>query len=180
MTSLDARKQLQTLLDVSSDGIIGPRTLAALHALAGAAPESDWPAPVLSAPPNEEVHSVMASNFADPADVAAYRKAKARGLSDQEAFKVGDNGIGKWGDDTTSTTPMCALPPEDWEHLGAGARGAKVLVCANKASVVCELRDTMPHKKNITNGCALDLNEAACNALGLRIPMTTPATWQWV
>ena len=126
------------------------------------------------------VNHVKASSFADPADVAAFRRCKASGKSDQECFKVGDNGIGCWGDDTTADKPMCALPPEDWKPLGAKARGALVLVKANGREVVCELRDTMPQKANIKNGAGIDLNPAAVKALGLRQPIMVAATWEWV
>jgi hypothetical protein len=126
------------------------------------------------------IHHIKASSFADPADVRAFRKCKLRGGTDQECFKVGDNGIGRWGDDTTADKPMCALPPEDWEHLGSKARGAKVLVKANGREVVCELRDTMPRKKNIKNGAGIDLNPAAVEAIGLTPPIMVSATWEWV
>ena len=33
-------------------------------------------------------------------DVAAYKKAIASGKTEAEALKVGDNGVGKWGDNT--------------------------------------------------------------------------------
>lgn len=71
--------------------------------------------------------TVKASTFADPADVAAFKKAKAAGKTDAQAFKVGDNGIGKWGDFTaTETAAMCALPREDWEEkMGQGQRRAR-------------------------------------------------------
>jgi hypothetical protein len=72
----------------------------------------------------EAVHVVTASSFADPADIAAYKKAIAQGKSEKQALAVGDNGIGAWGDDTTDESkPMCALPPEDW--LGRWTSGAK-------------------------------------------------------
>lgn len=123
---------------------------------------------------------VLASSFADPADVRAFRKCKAKGKTDQECFKVGDNGIGKWGDDTTVNIPMCALPPEDWGPLGDDARGSKVRVQANGKEVICELRDTMPAVKNIKNGARIDLNQAAVVALGLKPPILIPANWNWV
>lgn len=126
------------------------------------------------------IHRVKASSFADPADVRAFKKCKATGKSDQECFKVGDNGIGKWGDDTTANKPMCALPREDWAHLGDDARGAKVLVTANGREVVCELRDTMPARANIKNGAGIDLNPAACAAIGLTPPIMISATWSWI
>lgn len=125
------------------------------------------------------IHEVRASSFADPADVAAFRRCKAKGKSDQECFKVGDNGIGCWGDDTTGATPMCALPPEDWKPLGKAARGARVRVKANGREVICELRDTMPKRANIKNGAGIDLNPAAVAALGLHPPIMINATWEW-
>ena len=124
-------------------------------------------------------HEVMASSFADPADVAAYRKCKRQGKSDAQCRKVGDNGVGCWGDDTTANVPMCALPPEDWKPLKK-PRGAKVRVTVGKRSVVCELRDTMPKKENITNGAGIDLNPAACAALGLTPPVMVRAVWEFV
>ena len=123
---------------------------------------------------------VYASSFADPGDVRRFLACKAKGMSDREAFKYGDNGIGCWGDDTTADRPMCALPPEDWKPLGSKARGARVVVVANGKSVACELRDTMPRRANITNGAGIDLNPAACAALGLRPPVMVPATWEFV
>lgn len=161
-------QQIQQILGVQADGVFGPVSLAALNALIAA--------PVEQAPME---HVVLASTFADPADVAAFRKAKAEGMSDEEAFKVGDNGIGKWGDDTTADVPMCALPPEDWEPFADTARGKGVIVTHGTASVVCQLRDTMPHRANITNGAGIDLNPAACDALGITPPALVQASWKW-
>lgn len=92
---------------------------------------------------------------------------------------MGDNGVGKWGDDCTSSTPMCALPPEDWQQLDY-PRLAKVLVKANGKQAVCLLGDTMPHKANIKNGAGIDLSPAAVAALGLRPPIMVSATWEWI
>jgi hypothetical protein len=125
------------------------------------------------------VHRVKASSFADPADIAAFKRCKAKGKTDQQCFAVGDNGIGKWGDSTVQGTgPCCALPPEDWRKLAA-PRKSKVLVTVGRKSVVCELRDTMPAKRHIKNGAGIDLNPDACAALGLRPPIMVNATWQW-
>jgi len=75
---------------------------------------------------------VTASSFADPKDVAAYKKAIAAGKTEAQALKLGDNGIGKWGDNTArDDVAMCALPPEDWLAKwgsDAKARGKKVAV----------------------------------------------------
>jgi hypothetical protein len=159
--------EIQTILGVQADGEWGPITQAALEAAIH--PEL---------PPG--VKRVYASSFADPEDVKRFWQCKALGGTDEQCFRVGDNGIGKWGDDCTGSKPMCALPPEDWEPFGEAARGKQVMVTANGKTVVCELRDTMPHEANITNGCGIDLNPAAVGALGLRPPIRVPATWAWV
>ena len=119
----------------------------------------------------------LASSFADPADIAAFSRCKAAGGTDQACFKIGDNGIGCWGDDTTAPRPMCALPREDWAPLGSKARGARVYISANGRTIQAELRDTMPARKNIKNGAIIDLNPAACAALALTPPMLVLATW---
>lgn len=142
------------------------------------------PKPPPTEPTGEtEHHHVLASSFADPADVAAFRRCKARGGSDQECFKKGDNGIGLWGDDTTGQIPMCALPPEDMiERWGAidAARRKKVHVSANTRSVVCIVADRMPHRDHITNGAGIDLNPAAVYDLGLTPPVKVRAIWNWI
>ena len=124
---------------------------------------------------------VQASSFADPADLIAFKRAKSRGLSDMEAFKFGDNCVGKWGDPTgEGTGPSCALPPEDWRPLGDKAHLAQVRVFSNGRSVVCLLKDTMPARANIKNGCGIDLNPDACADLGLHPPVLCAASWEWV
>ena len=122
--------------------------------------------------------TVLASSFADPADIAAFKRCKAQGKTDRECFKVGDNGIGCWGDDTTKDRPMCALPPEDWKILDH-PRGALVDVRRETFTITCELRDTMPKKQNIRNGAGIDLNPAACAALHLTPPVLTSVKWRW-
>jgi hypothetical protein len=128
---------------------------------------------------------VIASSFADPADVAAYRQAIAEGKSEEEALALGDNGIGAWGDDTTSEQqPMCALPPDDWRaKWGSGsiARGKQVEVTYNGQTVIGELRDTMPPKAKITNGAGIDLNPGFASAFGVKQPfMLQNVEWNWV
>ncbi len=141
--------------------------------------EPELPRETVEPDSDNPVHFVKASSFADPADVLAFKRCKAGGGTDQECFKVGDNAIGCWGDSTSAPVPMCALPREDWQPLGSAARGRKVLVKANGHSVVCELRDTMPHKRNIKNGAGIDLNPAAVAKLGMKPPIMIAATWQW-
>jgi hypothetical protein len=103
---------------------------------------------------------------------------KKRGYSDRRAFRYGDNGIGYWGDRTTGKTPMVALPREDWQHL-LSPRHTPILVKANERVIHALLADTMPRKRNIKNGAGLDLNPAACRALGLRPPVMARAEWSW-
>jgi hypothetical protein len=130
------------------------------------------------------VHIVTASSFADPADVAAFRKCLKSGKTQRQCFRVGDNGIGVWGDDTTVDKPMCALPPEDWLakwKKSSVARGKKIELSLKGRKVVCELRDTMPPRAKITNGAGIDLNPGAAKALGLKPPFLQPhVSWRWV
>jgi hypothetical protein len=128
---------------------------------------------------------VIASSFADPKDIAKYKRAIAEGKTEKEALKVGDNGIGKWGDNTArDDVPMCALPPEDWSAkwgLGSLARGKKVSVTYKGKTVVGELRDTMPHKAKITNGAGIDLNPGFAKAFAVIPPfLIRDVTWDWV
>lgn len=159
-------RTIQGILGVDQDGVWGPVTQRAFEGWLNRVTCQRW-------------REVKASSFADPADVEAFRRCKARGGSDQECFKVGDNGKGCWGDDTTADKPMCALPREDWYAFGTHARGREVVVEANGRTLVCELRDTMPSRKIIRNGCGIDLNPAACKGLGLKPPMIVAARWRW-
>ena len=127
---------------------------------------------------------VKASSFADKADVAAFKKAKAKGMSDQEAFKFGDNGIGFTGlDCTDESIPFVALPREDWmEKFGTKAKASRqpVNVTIKGKTVRCLIGDTMPSRANIKNGCGIDLAPGAQKAFGLKPPFTVPAEWEWV
>jgi len=108
--------------------------------------------------------------FATPSDYNAYRKAKAEGKTDEEAFAMGDNCIGCWGDRTNGSQAICALPPETmaetWGSL-ASAKHKPVLVTYNGKSFECIVGDVMPHRANITNGAIIDMNPALCAGLGL-------------
>ncbi len=127
--------------------------------------------------------NVLASSFADLADLRAYERCKAQGKPDRECFKVGDNGIGCWGDRTAQEEiPMCALPPEDMiARFGSvkAAKHARVRVTANGREVLCLLADRMPAKANITNGAGIDLNPAAAKQLALQPPFLVRARWEW-
>lgn len=180
MNARNEWKKVQAILGTTQDGIPGPNDEAALARLQMHAKlNSDaWEADETSPSHPNPWRTGKASSFADPADVRAFKKCKAQGKSDQECFKVGDNGIGKWGTDTTQNRPMCALPREDWAHLAKPA-GTRVVVEANGRTITCELQDTMPAKANIKNGAIIDLNPAACAALGLTPPIMVNARWRW-
>lgn len=130
----------------------------------------------------------LASSFADPADVRAFKRCKAKGKSDKDCFLVGDNGIGCWNDLTAQTVvPMCALPPQDMEGRWgsvAKAKHKKVRVTllgrrrSQTKTVVCVLADRMPRKPN-KSGAGIDLNPAASAALGLEPPHLVEVTWEW-
>jgi hypothetical protein len=141
------------------------------------------PAIVITRPRGAE-HYGSASSFADPADVVAFRKCKATGKSDQECFKVGDNGIGFTGMNcATDKIAICALPPDDWRPrfgVKANAVGAKVAVTVQGVTYIGVLGDTMPAKANIKNGAIIDLNPGFAKLFGLRPPFMVRASWRWV
>jgi len=124
----------------------------------------------------------LASDFASLADLRAYQNAKKKGLSDRLAFELGDNGRGCYGDLTAQLhTPMCALPPETMTEWFGGVKQAKhmrVKVTEHElgTTVVCIIADRMPARKNIKNGCGIDLNPAALVALGLKSPIKRNVT----
>lgn len=166
--SLGDYKKIQLILGFKGDevdGIFGPLSKRALGNI------------IYSSKSAKNVG--LASSFADEADIRAFKRCKSTGLSDKQCFKVGDNGIGFWGDSTVSNTPMCALPPDDWTFLGKNARGAKVAVTIKGKTVICELRDRMPAKKNVTNEAIIDLAPGAQKAFGLKAPFMVPCSWSW-
>ncbi len=111
-----------------------------------------------------------------------FKACKAKGKTDLECFKVGDNGVGCWGDATAQTlVPMCALPPQDMEEKWGSVAKAKhklVRVTHGAQSVTCVLADRMPRKPN-KSGAGIDLNPAASAMLGLKPPHLVPVTWEW-
>lgn len=129
-------------------------------------------------------YAVKATSFADPADISAYRKCKAKGLPDDVCFRVGDNGIGLWDDDCSlGSGPSVALPPEDMvAKYGSmpDAKHKRVKVTAVGASVIAILKDRMPHKRNITNGAGIDMNPDTCKALGISVPAEAGVVWEWL
>jgi hypothetical protein len=119
-----------------------------------------------------------ASSFADPADIRRFRKCKAEGKSDKQCFKVGDNGIGFWGDDVSEGTgSACALPPEVIELNGL-RHNYPVIVSRNERKTIALLKDHMPHLRNLANDARIDLNPDACRELGLVPPVMTEVTYE--
>lgn len=129
-------------------------------------------------------HTGMASSFADIADVKAFRQCKAKGGTDQECFKVGDNGIGCYGDDTTILQiPFVAVTPDDmiakWGSVGK-AKHKPLRVTINGKTHTCIVGDRMPWKKNVKNGAVIDLAPGAQKLFGLKPPFMVPVEWEWL
>lgn len=165
-------KKFQLLLGVTADGVWGPKTEAAADQLK-----------------NQGWRIGIASSFADPADVAAFRRCKDRGGSDEECFKVGDNAIGCWDDDTSEGSgPSVAIPPDDMilqYHTTAGARYKEVVIRMVGDSdkpfftAVAQIKDRMPWKRNIHNGAVIDCNPDTCRLLNQTPPMMEPCIWSF-
>jgi len=158
---------IQGILGVKKDSAWGPISQSALDTLIHGPVE------------DPEEHRVIATSFADPDDIKKFQECKRRGMTDNEAFAYGDNGIGKWMDDMTSDKTWVALPREDWEPFGNAAHGKPLLVTCNGRTVTCYLGDTMPHRANIRNGAGIDFAQGACKAFGLKAPVRTQAAWNW-
>jgi len=202
-------QKIQAILGVKADGIWGPKSQDALHAVIGPTTQSD---PTLAkiqtltgAPANGHwdptsqkalnkalkgqgglgaasggngPFSATASTFADPKDVAAFHKCKANGHSDDYCYGKGDNGVGAWGADTTSTTKaMVAVHQQDafarWGSW-AGAAHRRVRVTINGNSVLATVEDKLGTKGRI------DLNPGALAKLGLQPGNLWPCQWEWV
>ena len=117
----------------------------------------------------------IASVFANPRDIARYRMAKAQGASEEEALKVGDNGKGAWGDDTTShNIPMVALPA-DTPGL---SHGRLVEVQGPAGKVIAKVADKMPATPNLQGKANIDLNPAAASLVG-HGGGVMPVKWKW-
>jgi len=128
---------------------------------------------------------VTATSFADLGDLAAFKACKAKGKTDQQCFKVGDNGIGFTGlKCSTEATNYCALPKDDWiakwgSKSKAAGKGVKVTIKGQ--SVIGKLGDTMPAKADIKNGAGIDLNPGFAKSFGLKPPFKIKnVEWEWV
>lgn len=158
--------KIQKLLGVTADGIWGPESQGALNDEFGSEGGGNGP------------FDAEASSFADPADLVAFQKCKATGKTDKECFKVGDNGIGKFGKLTAQQDiPMVAIHPSDatakWGSMNAAAH-RMVRVTVGSRSVDAAVEDQLGVAGRI------DLNPAAAKALNLDPPFLTACTWQWL
>lgn len=186
-SAIGAIKAIQALLGVAEDGIYGQESIRAMqHLINRAASNQQWPGapePKTTTVGGVEVpRAVFASDFADATDLANFNACKAKGGTDQECFRVGDNCIGAWGDSTAKGSgPCCALPPEELAGRPDGGRNSKVSVtnAETKQEATVFVRDKMPHIPFIENGCRIDLNPDACELLGLRIPVKAPVYWRF-
>lgn len=171
-------EEIQRIIGSPVDGKWGPNSQRALEAILHPTLDDSW-------------HHGKASSFADPADVISFHKwfgiYKDQGATDEfatsKAFSKGDNAIGCWGDSTAEGSgASCALPPEDMAERWGGVTEAKhrrVEVEANGRTVLCILKDRMPHRTNITNQAIIDLNPDAVRAIGLEPPIMQSASWRW-
>ena len=154
--------RIQKILDVTADGFWGTKSQSALN----------------KAVDNGVDFSATASSFADPADVTAFNKCKAQGKTNQQCFRVGDNGIGQFGKITAQTTiPMVAVHRDDmiakWGSV-PGAAHRPVMVTVKGKTISATVEDRLGVKGRI------DLNPAAAIGLGLTPPFLIPCTWNWV
>lgn len=105
-------QRIQRILEVNPDGFWRPISQAALNDEIG----------------NQEGFSVTASSFADPADVVAFKKCKAQGKTDQQCFKVGDNGTGQFRKITAQDqAAMVAVHADDMIARWAASLARRIL-----------------------------------------------------
>lgn len=178
MTPFELRKQIQQLLlsagyyKASVDGDFGLLTQKALHALDvdvdETVPIDEWP--------SETVFRGKASSFADPKDIADFKRCKSKGGSDQQCFKVGDNGVGFWGDDTTDVNkPFVAVHHELLEEKYgslANARHRSVRVTIDGKTALCLVGDICGVKTRV------DLAVGAQKLFELTAPFLKTASWE--
>lgn len=175
-TSNPKLAKIQQLLGVEADGVWGTKSQKALSNIlkngdSGGGAGGNGP------------FTAKVSSFADPADIIAFDKCKAKGGTDGECFKVGDNGIGKFGANTKSTTvAMVAIHPNDatarWGSMeGAAHRKVRVTLTATGKSVLASVEDQLGKAGRI------DINPGAAKKLGLTPPIDpnkTECEWEWV
>jgi hypothetical protein len=114
----------------------------------------------------------LATRFADPADLQRYQDAKARGASEEQALRVGDNGIGAsdLGGISTPNTYGIAVPRSYLtEHFGndpADWRKARATITYGDQQVQVPFVDLGPGQKPQARGVVTDLTDPLARALG--------------
>jgi len=157
--------EIQKLLKVAPDGVWGPVTESALRA---AVAHFSW-------------HKTKASSFADASDLEAFLRCKAKGKSDIECFKVGDNGIGYSGI-VTATEAECyaaltrAALEAAWGSLKNAVQRKIEVRCGNKTALGA-IGDYM--SPDLASGATIDLNPGFAKALGLKPPFIAEVSWRW-
>lgn len=113
---------------------------------------------------------MLATSFADAADLRAFNRALLEGESSKRALEVGDNGLGAWGRSTVAGTGPCvALSP----HVYGFRPHRMVRVFYGEKFVDADVRDIGPEER-------IDLNPDACAELGLRPPVKVMVDWTWL
>lgn len=159
------KKRVQSLLSVTPDGIWMTKSQGALNELRALAGD-DW-------------IYCQASSFADPKDVAAFKRCKQGGKTDLQCFAVGDNGVGQFGVITAQdVTPYVAVHHDDmvsrWgsEH-GAALREVELIIAGHPEPIIAKVGDRISERGRI------DCNPAILKIAGRKAPMMTGAQWRW-
>ena len=190
-------QKIQDILGVKSDGVWGPKSqntlnaeigktggegnpiLAKIQKLLGVEADGGAATGAATGAGGGAGFKEIASSFADPEDVKSFNRCKATGKTDQECFKVGDNGVGQFGKITAQTdTPMVAIYKDDmiarWGSVGAAAHRA-VTVTINGKTIQATVEDRLGVAGRI------DLNPACAKQLGLKPPfLVKDCVWNWV
>lgn len=116
----------------------------------------------------------ISSIFANDEDLRKYQEAIANGASEQEALAVGDNGVGRWGADTTADIPMVALP-RDTPGIGPNRM---VEIVGPKGTIQARVADIMPDSAHLMGKASIDLNPAAASAVGNTSGLA-PVQWRF-
>lgn len=171
----ELEKKIQEILGVEVDGNFGRRSNAALLAILKPVTEQEIHEAV-----NPSGPTVLASSFADEADVRSFKKCKTRGHSDKYCFGVGDNAIGYGGLDTANPeNPMAALPRRvieaKWGSLIKGHR--KPIDVTYKGNTV---RGIVGDYMSAGLRAKIDLNPGFQVKFGVEPPFLIPVQWRWV
>lgn len=116
----------------------------------------------------------IATTFATPGDIEAYREAKARGKTEEQALLVGDNGIGsaELGNIATPKVYGVAVPEskltEIFGYDPAAWRKARAVITTDKHDIVVPIVDLGPGEKAKSRGVVTDYTDLLGKALGAK------------